>query len=58
MPEVMVNCSSPMGLPTAYTVSPTDMLSLSPKVTALVLVASIFRTARSLEDSTPATVAV
>ena len=42
MPEVMVNRSSPMGLPTAYSVAHGHAKSLSPKVTALQpVVASI-----------------
>ena len=57
MPLVMVNSSSPSGLPTAYTVSPTAMLSLSPKVTGVTPLASILSRAMSLSSSTPTMVA-
>ena len=58
MPLVTVPPSSPSGLPTARTLSPTDRLSLSPTVAGVRPVASIFSTATSLVSSSPTTVAV
>ena len=52
-----VNSSSPRGLPTAHTSSPTARLSLLPSVAGVRPVASIFRTAMSLLASMPTIVA-
>ena len=57
MPLVTVPLSSPRGLPTASTVSPTASLSLSPITAGVRPVASIFTTAMSLWLSAPTTVA-
>ena len=47
MPPLMEKVSSPKGLPTANTWSPTFSVSLSPKVTGWRPVAVIFSTAMS-----------
>ena len=57
MPLVTVPPSSPSGLPTASTLSPTARLSLLPTVAGVRSVASILRTATSLVSSSPTTVA-
>ena len=58
MPLVTVPPSSPRGLPTASTLSPTVRVSLSPTTAGVRPLASIFSTATSLVESSPTTVAV
>ncbi len=58
MPLVTVPPSSPSGLPTASTLSPTASLSLSPTMAGVRPSASILMTAMSLVESSPTTVAV
>ena len=58
MPLVTVPPSSPRGLPTASTLSPTVRVSLSPTTAGGRPLASIFSTATSLVESSPTTVAV
>ena len=57
MPLVTVPPSSPSGLPTASTLSPTARLSLLPTVAGVRPVASTFTTAISLVVSSPTSVA-
>ena len=57
IPLVTVPPSSPSGLPTAMTLSPTFRLSLLPTVAGVRPVASTFTTAISLVVSSPTSVA-